>query len=433
MTRGVRRELVWEAMAQLTKVGAPAAQRAQASAGRRALRPYALSSALLALYMFTVIAWSEASPLAARYSKLAGLALTFVFISEFLFRRAHRVTLPVETVALLGFLLWNYYSLLWAVLPAVGLVTVKTLGQLLLFWLVSVNIMTSYGSLTPVSVGLVAGIAWAIFSAIRANGMSLTPTGTTRVGSVLTNPNAYAMALTTGIIAAFYLFRQRSHLTKLVLVVLIILAVQQIFFFSGSRKGMLGAVAAPIIYFGVRAICSGRNRPQQFVVLFVGVVVGYFVFDWLLANAPFAQRLFNSREEASFVARQKLINVGLEQWVRAPLIGHGANQYRVLFQFDFGNEAYAHNNYIELLVNVGVIGTAIFYSVYLLMARRYLDPLFRRGATPDDMAWAATLLILFLLWDVAQVSYGSKLYWAMFAQLVAQHELVRRSAVAEAA
>ncbi len=383
---------------------------------------------MLAVYVFSMIAMSQASAASAGYSKLAGVALTYVFLAEFLFTRTKSICLPREFASLTLFLLWCLASLFWTLDASWTLSTVQTLAQLLIFWVISVNVMVLYGSILPSAVGMLVGLLWAVFKAVQANGLSLVKGPDDRVGSVLSNANAYAVALTLGILTCLYLSYRSPRLARWLLAGFIVIAVQQIFFFSGSRKGMIGVMLAFALYFSILLILNGRNRPGQIVLFLVGVVVSYFVVQWLVSVSPHGGRLFSYQEEPSFVARENLTGFAISQWKLAPIWGHGANQFRVLYQAHTGIITYSHNNYTELLVNNGVVGLLIFYSFYLLVAGRYLHALFTRQAAAHELAWAFTLIVLCVVWDVAMVSFDDKLTWTVFAQLTALSQLLQRRA-----
>ncbi|WP_119066650.1 O-antigen ligase family protein [Aggregatilinea lenta] len=389
-------------------------------------RPFTVSSIMLAVYVFTIIAWSQVSEQSAQYSRLAGLALTYVFLVEFLLARKRTIYLPTEVGPLVVFLLWCVASLFWANGPAWSLMTIKTLAQLIVFWIISVNVMVFYGSIIPAIVGLLAGLVWAIFNAVKSNNMSLSQTTDTRIASLLSNANLYAVALGLGILASLYLYRFSPLLVRWFLIGFIILAVQQIFFFSGSRKGMIGVVLIFGFYWGIMLILNGRRHPGQIILFLLGIVVAYIAISWLIANSPFGDRLLGYRDEPSFLVRENLFDYSLEHWEQSPIIGHGAKQFTAIYERDFGIVTYSHSNYLEILVNNGVVGLLIFYSFYALIAIKYAGAFLAHRATVGDMAWAFTLIALFLMWDFAMVSLEEKLYWTMFAQLTAHCQILRR-------
>ena len=60
--------------------------------------------------------------------------------------------------------------------------------------------------------------------------------------------------------------------------------------------------------------------------------------------------------------RAYMISLGLEKFVDRPIFGYGLGNYQeLLVRAGFGKATYSHNNVIELLTGVGLIGTILFY------------------------------------------------------------------------
>ena len=74
------------------------------------------------------------------------------------------------------------------------------------------------------------------------------------------------------------------------------------------------------------------------------------------------------QSDASVAARMSYIDWGKKFFVRKPIIGYGLNNFKNTLHAEktYGNnDTYAHNNYIELAVDLGVIGLILYYSLYL--------------------------------------------------------------------
>lgn len=94
--------------------------------------------------------------------------------------------------------------------------------------------------------------------------------------------------------------------------------------------------------------------------LSMGFPLYYSIFNIPIFYSILGRRLESSfdfysggeKNEGSLSMRSYMIKFGLEKFQEKPILG------------------YAHNNYIELLVNIGVIGAVAFYPMYILV---YLD------------------------------------------------------------
>jgi O-antigen ligase len=63
----------------------------------------------------------------------------------------------------------------------------------------------------------------------------------------------------------------------------------------------------------------------------------------------------------STIVRFQMIDEGINLFKERPFLGYGIDNYASISTFS----TYSHNNYIELLVGVGIFGTVIYYSLYV--------------------------------------------------------------------
>ena len=73
-----------------------------------------------------------------------------------------------------------------------------------------------------------------------------------------------------------------------------------------------------------------------------------------------------------------------------------------------GRSTYAHNNYYEILVNFGLVGFFIYYSMYVYLIVKLLRPVFRDG---NDVA----KLMMTLMAVILICEYGIVLYYSVYA------------------
>src|SRR5690606_34205038 len=87
-------------------------------------------------------------------------------------------------------------------------------------------------------------------------------------------------------------------------------------------------------------------------------------------------------------------------------------------------ETYSHNNFIELLVGVGLIGFLIYYSIYFYIFYH----LFK--LTLYKKIYALVLFILFLTWFIAEfgaVNYTNKMTYILFGLTLAYINLSEKN------
>lgn len=118
--------------------------------------------------------------------------------------------------------------------------------------------------------------------------------------------------------------------------------------------------------------------------------------------------------DASTAERMALIDTGLKLWEESPVLGHGINTFTPLAGFGL----YAHNNYIEEGVGLGIVGVFLWYSIYPFLFYRSFKSVIK------PMAFSIILLMPWL--DVGLVSYMEDSLHIIFAILFAASILRER-------
>ena len=116
----------------------------------------------------------------------------------------------------------------------------------------------------------------------------------------------------------------------------------------------------------------------QYTIAFgVILAIGY----WIIFNVPQFYNSIGFRMESlinlvtgqglnSFdIGRQDMSLFGIDFWTQIPVLGYVINNYQILFGRIFGAQTYSHNNYIEMLVNLGMLGFITYYSYYIILIR----------------------------------------------------------------
>jgi O-antigen ligase len=110
----------------------------------------------------------------------------------------------------------------------------------------------------------------------------------------------------------------------------------------------------------------------------------------------------NTAQDGSTTKRLEFIIEGIVLFFKKPLFGYGADNFRVIIAPILGVSTYSHNNYIELLVNGGIIGFLLFYfSYFVLILEAFSKKLDK---------FLLIIMILFLIADMATVSLYSKIF-----------------------
>ena len=111
------------------------------------------------------------------------------------------------------------------------------------------------------------------------------------------------------------------------------------------------------------------------------------------------------KTDRSATTRLALIDVGLAQFKRTPILGVGMGSGHLVAWKYLNKSFYLHNNFAEVLAGGGLVGFTIYYSIYAYIFVRFFR--YRRYATLET-AVCVTLLIMALVEDYASVTYYAK-------------------------
>ena len=92
----------------------------------------------------------------------------------------------------------------------------------------------------------------------------------------------------------------------------------------------------------------------------------------------------------------------LDKWQECPLWGHGHDTFKYYNQIVTGHLFYAHNNYAELLYDLGLVGFALYYG-YICKLGHSLFKL--NDENREYKVLGIALLIELLIFDIGGVSY----------------------------
>lgn len=172
---------------------------------------------------------------------------------------------------------------------------------------------------------------------------------------------------------------------------------------TGSKKGILGLVLS------VTLMCYLRAARNQKARIIVGSTLAIVVLVVAMVSVPFLYELVGQRflsmlvffvdpALSDFSTRERfdLILSGLSIWSDHLLFGCGLNNFSV-FQVETG--FYAHNNFVELLADTGLIGFLLYYSNSFEMLSKKIDS--RNGIQVTLKA----IVILVLILDFTMVDY----------------------------
>lgn len=103
--------------------------------------------------------------------------------------------------------------------------------------------------------------------------------------------------------------------------------------------------------------------------------------------------------------RKQLVGFGLSIFKKNPILGIGIGNTHILVNQYYGEDFYLHNNFVELLAGGGIIGFAIYYSMFAFV----LFSIFKHGGIHCSRNRIILVLLSFLLIaDLASGTYYAK-------------------------
>jgi len=225
-----------------------------------------------------------------------------------------------------------------------------------------------------------------------------------RAGANVNNVNTIGLGVSmSAIIAMYYVFYQKKKINILALPLCVIVT-----FGTGSIKAFL-LLAMGILLITIMNM-NPRRRMRSIFKAILWIVIALILFILLLQLPVFETinhrfngllaLVFEGRWlDSSVKIRFLLSEAGLTQFLKNPLFGIGINNGWNIALATVGNNYYLHNNYVELLVDVGIVGTCLFYAIPVSILRN----LWKKTRLLNQKA--TVVGVIFVCWMVMQIGY----------------------------
>lgn len=178
---------------------------------------------------------------------------------------------------------------------------------------------------------------------------------------------------------------------------------------SGSRTALAGLIFGTVLMFAFK----GEKKQRLISVL---QCIGILILLYLILQLPAFENLMNrfdrmlvgllegEKADSSSETRFDMIELGIRTFTENPILGVGIGNSRIVTQ-EMGLYTYFHNNYVELLASTGLIGTIVYYMMFLIPLFKLIRPALRQ----NHFAIITVVLILVnLLFHYGTVDYYNK-------------------------
>jgi O-antigen ligase len=298
-----------------------------------------------------------------------------------------RMRKPVVYLLAVGlFVLWTSATTFWSADQVESLQAVFLWLQSFLFVYILWDLFRTkaalFAGLQAYVLGSYAAVGGAVLNYLHSNPFY---THMDRYSLGDTNPDGYGFILALGIPVACYLAAspETSRFFRLVNYGYLPVAFLGIAL-SGTRTASVGAAVG--LLYGLATLTRLRLAARVAVVMLLAAAL--FVLLPIVQPLTSFQRLGTTGTEVvhgDLNERTELWADGLHAFQQAPVLGVGTDMYRSVS----GLDKVAHNTYISVLVEEGLVGLVLFVAILWIVYRQV-----RRLPTWDRNFWLTTLIVL---------------------------------------
>lgn len=308
---------------------------------------------------------------------------------------------------------WILASFFWAHNQYLAWTNVKTMWQIFLLFFLVYNLFCErensheflLRSLYWAGLALIGYTVYTYGFTEIVNMMS--KSSNVRLGGDIVQTNVFGMQHATTTLVAFYyfLYKKKYKLFHIIILAMSFLMAMS----SGSRKAVL-IICIGVVYliykkYGIRRIYKLITIGAVMVVIFLGVI-RMPMFETVRTRMEGAVNVLKGGDgDSSAEMRMNMIKDGWTLFKERILTGYGARNYAVVSRY----RTYAHNNFIEILVDFGLIGFVLYYLVYWNALKNLW-----KMRTDAGKALFCIFLVRFMM-EIAAVTYYDKVHWIMFA------------------
>ncbi len=312
----------------------------------------------------------------------ASLAATIIITNRF------RMPGPFHLLFCL-FVLWNAASVFWSADPDKTVTQLRTwvqlLGMAFILWELYTSREALLAALQAFILGEYVAIGKGLYNFFTGN---VFYTHYQRFSpSEQTNPDGFGIIVVLGIPIAWYLANSQhdfpfSRWIRVVNYAYIPAAFVGLAL-SGTRTAMIAAI--PGMLFGLASLT--RLRPWARITIFVFLMTSMLLLLPHVQDLRSFQRLgttYTELTQGDLNNRTNNWREGLISFTEHPLLGVGSNMYRSVNRLG----KLAHNSFISVLVELGLIGFALFASILAVAAIQAL-----RHPKLEAAFWLTVLLV----------------------------------------
>lgn len=343
-----------------------------------------------------------------------GFLMLFASILLWIGRRAERVVIPYNTVWYALFTAFSAMSGLWSSYLNADMASYFLRMVVIIAMITSISIYVDKPEdlerIIKIYIFSLLVIVLLEFSSVPISKWSDGLMGSHFSGS---NPNGVAFIVFCAELMAFYEFYSKGKKWYIFLVIVFFAFIV----LSGSRKALFASVAGPIL-FVLLSVYKKNYFFNIFAVLTIAALVLFFIMTDENAYNAIGKRVtsmlnfwFEDRErkvDGSLYMRSYYIDLAQRMFSESPIVGKGMGNFaKIIDEVYMTHGVYSHNNYWQILSELGLVGFIIYYSLYFVTIVRLAKGAFINKSRVNMLF--LTFMILLLVIEVGLVTYNSKM------------------------
>jgi O-antigen ligase len=397
-----------------------------------------VSEILLLVYISSVIVFANL-PLGSTVSKLLGIILVGYYVLFQVIWNKNKIYINRETKLIL---IWVFFCLISGFAASDYILffgKILTVLQLTGFFIIGyLIILKNKIKIEHIFITVLVSVTFILILGVFQQESSSLVISSNRLSSTAGNPNKLAIYASYAFMFSMYLFSiSKNKFVRSILFanqVLLIIGILK----TESRKGFIIIPLGIFIYFlltNYKKIAKSKNKIKsvmKYAFYFAILITLLCISFQLLKNTDNFRRFgimtnyFNMTEKSdrikifdqSVYERQQFIKYGFQMWKDHPIIGVGLDNFRLNIKkyWTMSNRSYAHNNYIELLADTGLLGFLAYYSIYLSLIIKLFFIKKRvqlKSKYLNLINIFITIIFILMLSEIAMVTYSSKFIWLL--------------------
>lgn len=180
---------------------------------------------------------------------------------------------------------------------------------------------------------------------------------------------------------------------------------------SGGRKTIIAVLLCSSYFF----ITKDRNNYFKSILNIIKVLAVVLLLYFAVMKIPMLyetigfrfEQLFSiakggSSDVGSDETRLKMVEIGFDAWLKKPILGYGLDTFKYYNLKVTNHFYYAHNNYIELLYDLGIVGFLLYYG---FIGKLFINLVRIKNSQEHYKELGIGLIIESLIFDFGGVSY----------------------------